>query len=189
MLQIKSKFCEMFGVEYPIMAGGMHYASYAELAAAVSNAGGLGIINALTHTDPQDLRKEIQKCRALTKKPFGVNLTIIPAFIHTNYHAYAQVVVDEKVPVVEIAGKYPEQLVKFFKSNGVKLILKCIAIRHALSAQKQGVDMVSIGGFECGGHTGEVCEGFLIMLGRVRLTFGTRMTLQTLFCLRWRRKS
>jgi NAD(P)H-dependent flavin oxidoreductase YrpB (nitropropane dioxygenase family) len=122
----------------------------------VSNAGGLGFITALTQPSAEDLRKEIQKCKKLTKKPFGVNLTLLPALVPPDYQSYAQVIVDEKVPIVETAGNKPEVFIAFFKKHGIKVIHKCVAIRHALSAQKYGVDMLSIDGFECGGHPGEV---------------------------------
>lgn len=121
----------------------------------MSNAGGLGVITALTQPSPEDLRKEIQKCQKLTKKPFGVNITLLPSMTPPDYPAYCQVIVDEKVPIVETAGNKPEQYIAFFKKHGVKVIHKCVAIRHAVSAQKYGVDFLSVDGFECGGHPGE----------------------------------
>jgi NAD(P)H-dependent flavin oxidoreductase YrpB (nitropropane dioxygenase family) len=161
---IKSKFCEQLGVKHPVMSGGMHYASYAELAAAVSEAGGLGVITALTQPSPEDLRKEIRKCKALTSKPFGVNMTLLPAMVPPDYKGYAQVIIDEKVPIVETAGNNPGEWIKLFKSHGIKIIHKCVAIRHALSAQKMGVDFLSIDGFECGGHPGEDDVGNFVLL-------------------------
>lgn len=161
---VKSKFADALGVAHPVMGGGMHHASYAELAAAVSNAGGLGVITALTQPNPEALRKEIQKARKLTNKPFGVNVTLLPSMVPPDYMAYAKVIVEEKVPVVETAGNNPGEFIKFFKSHGVIVIHKCVAIKHALSAQKLGVDFLSIDGFECAGHPGENPTGNLVLL-------------------------
>lgn len=159
-----SKFCEIMKVQVPIMGGGMHYASYAELAAAVSEAGGLGVITALTQPNAEALRAEIRKVRKLTSKPFGVNVTLLPSMVPPDYMSYAKVIVEEKVPVVETAGNNPGPYIKFFKENGVTVIHKCVAVKHALSAQKLGVDMLSVDGAECAGHPGENPVGNMILL-------------------------
>ncbi|KAH9258226.1 hypothetical protein BASA81_003275 [Batrachochytrium salamandrivorans] len=159
-----SKFCQLLDVQVPIMGGGMHHASYAELAAAVSEAGGLGVITALTQPNAEALRAEIRKVRQLTNKPFGVNVTLLPSMVPPDYMSYAKVIVEEKVKVVETAGNNPGPYIKFFKENGVKVIHKCVAIKHALSAQKLGVDMLSIDGAECAGHPGESPVGNMILL-------------------------
>jgi len=161
---VKSRVSEMLGIQYPIICGGMHYVGYAEMAAAVSNAGGLGLITALTQPDPESLRNEIRKCKTLTNKPFGVNLTLLPALAPPNYGAFAQVVIDEGIKVVETAGNKPDQFIKMFKEAGIIVIHKCVAIRHALSAQKLGVDILSIDGFECAGHPGEDDIGNFVLL-------------------------
>ena len=148
------------------MQGGMHYVGYAELAAAVSNAGALGTITALTQKSPEDLRKEIQKCRTMTSKPIAVNLTILPMLASPDYDGYAQVIIDENIPVIETAGRNPEKFVKKFKEAGRVVIHKCTSIRHALTAQRLGVDMVSVDGFECGGHPGEDDVGNWVLLPR-----------------------
>jgi NAD(P)H-dependent flavin oxidoreductase YrpB (nitropropane dioxygenase family) len=153
---LNTKLTRALGIKHPIVQGGMHYVGYAEMAAAVSNAGGLGIITALTQPTPEKLRAEIRKCKALCPdKPFGVNLTLLPAMVPPNYQAYADVVVDEKIPVVETAGNNPEKFIKFFKSKGLIVIHKCVAVRHALTAQRHGCDFISVDGFECAGHPGE----------------------------------
>ncbi|EER19460.1 conserved hypothetical protein [Perkinsus marinus ATCC 50983] len=154
-MPIKTKFTEMFGVEKPIMQGGMHHVGFAVMAAAVSNAGGLGTITALTFKTPEKLREEIKKCKALTNKPFAVNMTILPALVPPNYQAFADVVVEEGVKVVETAGRNPADFIKFFKKHDVKVIHKCTSIRHALTAARAGADMISMDGFEAGGHPGE----------------------------------
>ncbi|CAK8998355.1 NADH:quinone reductase [Durusdinium trenchii] len=153
---IKTKLTELCGIEIPVIQGGMHYVGYAEMAAAVSNAGGLGIITALTQKSPEDLRAEIQKCKKLTSKPFGVNLTLLPMLAPPNYDEYVQVIVDEGIKVVETAGRAPDQFIKLFKANDIVVIHKCVAVKHALSAQKLGVDMISLDGADCGGHPGEI---------------------------------
>ncbi|KAF4674469.1 hypothetical protein FOL47_009152 [Perkinsus chesapeaki] len=154
-MPITTKFTEMFGVEKPIMQGGMHHVGYASMAAAVSNAGGLGTITALTMGSPEGLRAEIRKCKELTDKPFAVNMTILPALVPPNYQAFADVVVEEGIKVVETAGRNPAEFIKFFKSHGVKIIHKCTSIRHAMTAVRAGADMISMDGFEAGGHPGE----------------------------------
>lgn len=157
-MSINNRVTKLLKIKYPLICGGMHYVGYAGLAAAVSNAGGLGIITALTQPTAEDLRKEIQKCKALLKSPntpFGVNLTLLPVGKPPNYEAYAQVIIDEQVPVVETAGRNPAKWIQLFKSNGCVCIHKCVAIRHAITAQRIGADIISMDGFECGGHPGE----------------------------------
>lgn len=152
---IKNRFTEMLGIEHPIVQGGMQWVGKAPLAAAVSNAGGLGILTALTQPTPEDLRNEIRKTRELTDKPFGVNLTILPTINPVPYDEYVKVAVDEGIRIIETAGANPEPYMPLFKEHGVKVIHKCTAVRHALKAEKLGVDAVSIDGFECAGHPGE----------------------------------
>lgn len=154
-MRLKTRFTEMVGIDYPIVQGGMMWVGRAELAAAVSNAGGLGILTALTQPTPDDLRREIERCRALTDKPFGVNLTILPSVKPPPYAEYRQAIIDSDIKVVETAGHNPQEHVAHFKEHGIKVIHKCTAVRHALSAERMGVDAISIDGFECAGHPGE----------------------------------
>ncbi|KAF4711271.1 hypothetical protein FOZ63_012891 [Perkinsus olseni] len=154
-MPIKTKFTEMFGVEKPIMQGGMHHVGFAAMAAAVSNAGGLGTITALTLRTPEGLREEIRKCKKMTDKPFAVNMTILPALVPPNYQAFADVVVEEGIKIVETAGRNPADFIKFFKKHDVRVIHKCTSIRHAMTAARAGADMISMDGFEAGGHPGE----------------------------------
>lgn len=159
-----TRVTKMLGIKHPIVQGGMHYVGYAEMAAAVSNAGGLGIITALTQPTPEDLRKEIRKCKTMTDKPFGVNLTLLPVGGKPNYQGFADVIVEEGIKVVETAGRNPKKWIPFFKQHGVIVIHKCVAIRHALSAEKLGADILSVDGFECGGHPGEEDVPNMILL-------------------------
>jgi NAD(P)H-dependent flavin oxidoreductase YrpB (nitropropane dioxygenase family) len=152
---LKTKFTETFGIEYPIVQGGMQWVGYAELVAAVANAGGLGFITALTQPTPEDLSREIAKCRDLTDKPFGVNLTILPSLNPPPYVEYRQAMIEAGVKFVETAGNNPQDHLPAFKENGVKVIHKCTSVRHAIKAEAIGVDCVSIDGFECAGHPGE----------------------------------
>jgi NAD(P)H-dependent flavin oxidoreductase YrpB (nitropropane dioxygenase family) len=152
---IKTRFTEMFGVEHPIAQGGMQWVGRAELVAAVANAGGLGFITALTQPTPAALRDEIERCRSLTKKPFGVNLTILPAINPPPYAEYRQAIIDSGIKIVETAGNKPQEHVDVFKAAGIKVIHKCTSVRHALSAERMGADAISIDGFECAGHPGE----------------------------------
>uniref|UniRef100_A0A7S3PNT6 Nitronate monooxygenase domain-containing protein n=1 Tax=Aplanochytrium stocchinoi TaxID=215587 RepID=A0A7S3PNT6_9STRA len=165
---LRTLLTERLKIKHPIIQGGMHYVGYAPLAAAVSNAGGLGIITALTQPSPEDLRDEIQKCKRLTDKPFGVNLTLLPMLTPPDYPAYAQVVVDEGIKVVETAGHYKglEPFVELFKKHDTMIIHKCVAVRHALTAQRMGVDMISMDGFECAGHPGEMDIGNWVLLAK-----------------------
>jgi len=152
---LKTRFTEEFGVEHPVVQGGMMWVGRAELAAAVSEAGGLGIITALTQPTPEDLRVEIAKARALTDKPIGVNLTLTLSINQPPYEQYRQAIIDSGVMIVETAGSNPAVHVEHFKEHGIKVIHKCTSVRHALKAQSLGVDAVSIDGFECAGHPGE----------------------------------
>jgi nitronate monooxygenase len=154
-MSLKTRFTEMFGIEYPIVQGGMMWVGRAELAAAVSNAGGLGILTALTQPSPDALRAEIERCRAMTDKPFGVNLTILPSVNPPPYAEYRNAIIESGIKIVETAGHKPQEHVDHFKAHGVKIVHKCTAVRHALAAERMGVDAISIDGFECAGHPGE----------------------------------
>jgi nitronate monooxygenase len=152
---MKTRITELFNIEHPIIQGGMHYVGFAELVAAVSNAGGLGIITGLTQKTPELLANEIAKCRAMTDKPFGVNLTFLPTVSSPDYAGYIRVIIDGGVKVVETAGNNPQKWLPMLHEAGVKVIHKCTSVRHALKAQAIGCDAVSVDGFECGGHPGE----------------------------------
>lgn len=161
---MQTRITELFGIRYPIVQGGMHFVGKAELAAAVSEAGGLGILTALTQRTSADLAAEIDRCRAMTDKPFGVNLTFLPAVNAPDYPGYVKVICDKGIPVVETAGNNPVEHLPALKEAGVKIIHKCTSIRHALKAQDIGCDAVSVDGFECGGHPGEDDVPGLILL-------------------------
>ncbi|MCH2470276.1 MAG: nitronate monooxygenase family protein [Gemmatimonadetes bacterium] len=163
---MKTRITELFGIDYPIIQGGMHYVGYAELVAAVSNAGGLGIITALTQPTPEDLAKEIARCKEMTDKPFGVNITILPAFGHIPYDEYIRAIIESGVKIVETAGRNPEPFLPAFKEVGIKVIHKCTSVRHSLKAERIGCDAVSVDGFECGGHPGEDDIPNMILLPR-----------------------
>ncbi len=152
---MKTRITEMFGIEHPIIQGGMHYVGFAELAAAVSNAGGLGIITGLTQKTPDLLAEEIARCRTMTDKPFGVNLTFLPTVSSPDYPGYIKAIIDGGVKAVETAGNNPQKWLPMLQEAGVKVIHKCTSVRHALKAQTIGCDAVSVDGFECGGHPGE----------------------------------
>lgn len=152
---LRTRFTETFGVEHPIVQGGMMWVGRAELVAAVANAGGLGFITALTQPTPEDLRREIARTRELTDKPFGVNVTILPSINPPPYAEYVQAIVESGVKIVETAGSNPEPFLPYYKDAGIKVLHKCTSVRHALKAQRIGVDGVSIDGFECAGHPGE----------------------------------
>lgn len=154
-MAIRNRFTALLGIEKPIVQGGMMWVGRAELAAAVSNAGGLGILTALTQPTPDDLRREIDRCRSMTDKPFGVNLTILPSVTPPPYAEYRRAIIDSGVRIVETAGHKPQEHVDDFKANGIIVLHKCTAVRHALSAERMGVDVISIDGFECAGHPGE----------------------------------
>jgi len=163
---IKTKITEMFEIEHPIIQGGMHYVGFAEMASAVANAGGLGIITGLTQKTPDDLAKEIAKCHEMTDKPFGVNLTFLPGFEEPDYPGYIEAIVKGGVKIVETAGRSPEAYMPDLKGAGIKVIHKCTSVRHSLKAEKIGCDAVSVDGFECGGHPGEDDIPNMILLPR-----------------------
>lgn len=163
---MKTRITEMLGIEHPIVQGGMHYVGYAELASAVSNAGGLGIVTGLTQPTPQDLAKEIAKCRDMTDRPFGVNITILPTFKDIPYDEYLRVIVESGVKIVETAGRNPEPYLPALQSAGIKVVHKCTSVRHALKAERIGCDAASVDGFECGGHPGEDDIPNMILLPR-----------------------
>lgn len=163
---LSTRFTELFEVSHPIVQGGMQWVATAPLAAAVSNAGGLGIISALTQPTPEALAEEIARARESTDNPFGVNLTILPSINPPPYMEYAKVIVDAGIGIVETAGANPREYAPFFKDNGVKVIHKCTSVRHALSAQNAGVDAISIDGFEAAGHPGEDDVPGLILIPR-----------------------
>jgi nitronate monooxygenase len=152
---MKTQITELLGTRYPIVQGGMQWVGTAELASAVSNAGGLGVLTALTQPTPDALRNEIARCRTLTDRPFGVNLTILPAITPPPYAEYLQAIIDSGIRIVETAGNNPKEFVARLKEHGIKIIHKCTSVRHALSSERAGVDAVSIDGFECAGHPGE----------------------------------
>jgi NADH:quinone reductase (non-electrogenic) len=152
----KTRITELLGIEHPIVQGGMQSVGVAELAAAVSNAGGLGILTALTQPTPEALRDEIERCRSMTSKPFGVNMTVFPTVNSPDYRAYAQTIIDSGVRIVETAGTPAiSEIWDMLRPAGIRIVHKCTAVRHALSAQRKGVDAISIDGFECAGHPGE----------------------------------
>ncbi|WP_425231153.1 NAD(P)H-dependent flavin oxidoreductase [Sphingomonas sp.] len=152
---IKTRFTEMFGVDHPIAQGGMQWVGTAELVSAVANAGALGFLTALTQPTPEALTREIARTREMTDKPFGVNLTILPSITPPPYEEYRQAIIEAGIKAVETAGYRPQEHVDAFKAHGIKVIHKCTAVRHALSAERMGVDAISIDGFECAGHPGE----------------------------------
>ena len=163
---MKTRITELFDIQHPIIQGGMHYVGFAELAAAVSNAGGLGIITGLTQKSAGDLANEIAKCRDLTDKPFGVNLTFLPTLNPPDYPAYVRAIIEGGVKIVETAGRNPEPVLPHLKEAGIKVIHKCTSVRHSLKAQSIGCDAVSVDGFECGGHPGEDDVPNMILLPR-----------------------
>jgi nitronate monooxygenase len=163
---LKTRITELFGIEHPIIQGGMHYVGLAELAAAVSNAGGLGIITGLTQRTPELLAKEIARCREMTDKPFGVNLTFLPSVNPPDYPGYVKAIIDGGVKAVETAGNNPQKWLPALKEHGIKVIHKCTSVRHALKAEAIGCDAISVDGFECGGHPGEDDVPNFILLPR-----------------------
>ena len=163
---MRTAITELFGIEHPIVQGGMHYVGFAEMATAVSNAGGLGMITGLTQRTPELLAKEIQRCREMTEKPFGVNLTFLPAFSKPPYPEYIASIREGGVKVVETAGRSPEEYMPALKAAGIKVIHKCTSVRHSLKAERIGCDAVSVDGFECGGHPGEDDIPNMILLPR-----------------------
>eukprot|EP00929_Paragymnodinium_shiwhaense_P002493 TRINITY_DN102753_c0_g1_i1.p1 TRINITY_DN102753_c0_g1~~TRINITY_DN102753_c0_g1_i1.p1 ORF type:complete len:334 (+),score=83.83 TRINITY_DN102753_c0_g1_i1:85-1086(+) len=170
-MPFKTVLTEKLGITHPIVQGGMHFVGYAEMAAAVSNAGGLGIITALTVALPprgrEALRDEIRKCRTLTDKPFGVNLTLLPVGVPPDYDGVVQVCIEEGIKVMETAGRVPKpELMKKMKDAGIYIIHKCVAVRHAKTAARLGADMISMDGFDCGGHPGEEDVGNWVLLAQ-----------------------
>ena len=163
---MKTRITELFNIQHPIIQGGMHYVGFAELASAVSNAGGLGIITGLTQKTPKDLANEIARCKDMTDKPIGVNLTFLPGFEDPDYPGYIEAIVAQGVKIVETAGRSPEQYMPSLKEAGIKVIHKCTSVRHSLKAEKIGCDAVSVDGFECGGHPGEDDIPNMILLPR-----------------------
>jgi len=163
---MKTRITELFGIEHPIIQGGMHYVGFAEMAAAVSNAGGLGIITGLTLGTPEKLADEIAKCKDMTDKPFGVNLTFLPSVNAPDYPGLVRVIIEGGVKAVETAGNNPQMVLPYLKDAGIKVIHKCTSVRHSLKAQAIGCDAVSVDGFECGGHPGEDDVPNMILLPR-----------------------
>jgi nitronate monooxygenase len=163
---MKTLITEMFGIEHPIIQGGMHYVGFAEMAAAVSNAGGLGIITGLTQGTPEKLAAEIERCRGMTDKPFGVNLTFLPSVNQPDYPGFVKVIIDSGVKAVETAGNNPAKWLPALKEADIKVIHKCTSVRHSLKAESIGCDAVSVDGFECGGHPGEDDVGNWVLLPR-----------------------
>ncbi|MBK6649908.1 MAG: nitronate monooxygenase [Betaproteobacteria bacterium] len=163
---MKTRITELFGIEHPIIQGGMHYVGFAELAAAVSNAGGLGMITGLTQKTPELLANEIRRCREMTDKPFGVNLTFLPTVSSPDYPGYIKAIIDGGVKAVETAGNNPQKYLPALHEAGVKVIHKCTSVRHSLKAESIGCDAVSVDGFECGGHPGEDDVPNFILLPR-----------------------
>jgi len=163
---MKTRITELFGIQHPIMQGGMHFVGLAELASAVSNAGGLGTITALTQRTPADLANEIARCKTMTDKPFAVNITFLPALTPPDYPNYIKAVIDGGVKIVETAGNNPQKWMPMLKEAGIKVIHKCTSVRHSLKAEAIGCDAVSVDGFECGGHPGEDDVPNMILLPR-----------------------
>jgi len=162
----------MLGIEHPVIQGGMQWVGRAEMTSAVSNAGGLGVLTALTQSSPDELLKEIGRCRSLTDKPFAVNLTILPTIKPVPYDEYVAAIIDSGIKIVETAGRNPQPFLPAMKAAGIKVIHKCTSIRHSLKAESIGCDMVSVDGFECAGHPGEddVTNLILLPLAARRLT-------------------
>ena len=163
---MKTRITELFNIQHPIIQGGMHYVGFAELASAVSNAGGLGIITGLTQKTPSDLAKEIARCHKMTDKPFGVNLTFLPTVAAPDYPGYIDAIIDGGIKIVETAGRNPQPYMEQLKKADIKVIHKCTSVRHSLKAEAIGCDAVSVDGFECGGHPGEDDMPNMILLPR-----------------------
>ena len=163
---MKTRITELFNIQHPIIQGGMHYVGFAELASAVSNAGGLGIITGLTQKTPKDLAKEIARCHEMTDMPFGVNLTFLPTVAAPDYPGYIDAIIDGGIKIVETAGRNPQPYMEQLKKADIKVIHKCTSVRHSLKAEAIGCDAVSVDGFECGGHPGEDDMPNMILLPR-----------------------
>jgi NAD(P)H-dependent flavin oxidoreductase YrpB (nitropropane dioxygenase family) len=164
MTRMKTRVTEQLGIDVPIIQGGMQWVGLAELASAVSNAGGLGLLTALTQPTPDALRAEIARTRAMTDRPFGVNLTILPTIKPPPYAEYVDAIIESGIKIVETAGNSPKDFIARFKAAGVAIVHKCTTVRHALSAERNGVDIVSIDGLECAGHPGEDDVGGLVLI-------------------------
>jgi len=171
-MPFNTELTRRLGIRVPVVQGGMQWVGYASLASAVSNAGGLGILTALTQPTPEDLRAEIRKTKTMTSFPFGVNITLLPTMNAPPYGEYAQVCIDEGINIIETAGNSPGPVIKLLKSHGCIILHKCTTIRHAQSAVKLGVDFLSIDGFECAGHVGESDITNFILLSRARQSLG-----------------
>ena len=163
---MRTRITELFGIEHPVIQGGMHFVGLAELTAAVANAGGLGFLTALTQPSPEALANEIKRCREMTDKPFGVNVTFLPSVKPPDYPGYIKAIIDGGIKAVETAGNNPQKWMPMFKEAGIKVIHKCTSVRHALKAEAIGCDAVSVDGFECGGHPGEDDVPNFILLPR-----------------------
>jgi NAD(P)H-dependent flavin oxidoreductase YrpB (nitropropane dioxygenase family) len=163
---MKTRITELFGIQHPIIQGGMHHVGFAEMAAAVSNAGGLGIVTGLTMRTAEGLGAEIERCRGMTDKPFGVNLTFLPTLTPPDYPAFIRVIIEQGVTIVETAGRNPQPYMQALKDGGVRVIHKCTSVRHALKAEAIGCDAVSVDGFECAGHPGEDDVPNMVLLPR-----------------------
>ena len=163
---MKTRITELFNIQHPIIQGGMHYLGFSELASAVSNAGGLGIITGLTQKTPNDLAKEIARCHEMTDNPFGVNLTFLPTVAAPDYPGYIDAIIDGGIKIVETAGRNPQPYMEQLKKADIKVIHKCTSVRHSLKAEAIGCDAVSVDGFECGGHPGEDDMPNMILLPR-----------------------
>ena len=185
--KLRTRFTEMFAIDYPIVQGGMQWVGRAELVSAVANAGALGFLTALTQPTPEALAEEIRRCQEMTDKPFGVNLTILPSIKPPPYAEYRAAIIESGIKIVETAGYKPQVHVDHFKQHGIKVIHKCTAVRHALSAERMGVDAVSIDGFECAGHPGEDDIPGLILIpaaaDRIKIPLGADgINMGTRFC-------
>ena len=163
-MHFETRLTRMLGIRHPIVMGGLTFYGRAELASAVANAGGLGMLTALTAGSPDALAREIERCRTMTDQPFGVNLTLLPTITPVPYADYRRVIIESGVGVVETAGRAPTEHIEDFKAAGVKVIHKCASVRHALAAERMGVDVISIDGFECAGHPGEEDIGGLVLI-------------------------
>jgi NAD(P)H-dependent flavin oxidoreductase YrpB (nitropropane dioxygenase family) len=172
--RLETRFTREFGIAHPVMCGGMHYVTYAELCAAVSNAGGLGFLTAITQPTPEALRAEIRKTRTLTKKPFGVNISFLPAANPPDYNAYIKVLHEEKITIVETAGNNPAEYIEKMVKGGCTVIHKCTTIRHAETAVKAGATWISMDGFECAGHPGMADTGGLVLFAMAAEAFNAR---------------
>lgn len=174
---IKTRITDFFGVDHPVVQGGLMWIARAELTAAVANAGGMGFMTALTYPDPEGLRAEIRRCRQMTDKPFGINLTFLPTLTPPDYPGYISVCIEEKIKFIETAGRNPEPYMDQIKSAGIKVLHKCTSVRHAVKAAKIGCDAIGIDGFEAAGHPGEDDVTSLILIPIARDALGDDLPL------------